>query len=193
MRKIVCFFAFIMLGSGPFAQNISKERAKEIFGNRFVPDNNVGFPFTEQDCRCRSGTYVVVFDGSYHLVQARYWPNLDEANDTLSLTQTLVVLKALEKTSFPNEGIEKKPFRYFFRTKDSGATKGSKKVVAYYDGTVIILDLPNMARSGVLEPNFLTYFMDDKNSVGFAQLPKGVKIKEKYYVDILTLIYLKKQ
>jgi len=193
MKKIMCFFALIMLGSGAFAQNISKDRAKEIFGDRLVLDNTAKFPFTEQDCRCRSGTWPVPISGLYYFVQARYSPNLDEANDTLSLSQTLAVLKILEKTGFPDTDGKMKPFRYFFMTKDRGLTNDSRKVVAYYEGESIILDLPNTAKSGVLEPGCLTYFIEDKDNqtfVSFAQLPKGVKVK-KQYVDILTIIFIK--
>ncbi|MFZ2310388.1 MAG: hypothetical protein WAW11_02490 [Patescibacteria group bacterium] len=208
MKKIllITIFSFSFLLS--FTQNISEQRAKELFGYRFISYQEAGFsnkieiPFAEEEIKYdfRSWLIPLNIDGkpTYKLIQARYSLGPKEIGDTLSLTKAQEIIELLSRIrpSFPNEEGTNQPFEYFFLTKDKAPIKSGmemSKAISYNNKQMLIIDLPINAKAGIMEANYISYLVDNRHGegvLGLTTLPNNFKTTKEQYVHILALVYL---
>lgn len=206
MRKILIFLMLGLLSFPGITQNVTNDRAKELFGYRYISPSEAGFPdnleipFSEEALKYDFLSWLVPMniDGlvEYRLIRA-VSPNQNAQSDTLNLldARKMICLLARIRPSFPNENGENEVFKYFFRVRDKTPSKFGmefRKTIAQNDDLILIVNLPSLAQAGVLKSNYISYLINDiegQSILGFETLPSSTPPMTERFISILTLTY----
>lgn len=200
----------MLMGFPIFAQDItSSSRVKELFGARFISMQEAGFtdsltiPFSEDMLRIDGTAWIVpmLVDGlpQYNLIQPEYSPAQHFNENVLNLADTEKMIQLLSKLrpNFPLEGDKViKPFEYFYMTSDTASSKHNlnyRKTISLYKDQILVVNLPENANIGELNPEYISFFVLNKNGsqvFGIEGLPDGAPQIEKQNIKILRLVLL---
>jgi len=208
LKKTLIILIFAFLSLTDFAQNITSSRAKELFGERFITAKEAGFPdslevpFTEDTIKYDFTSWLVPMSvkgvTQYRLIEARYAQNRDEKYDTLHLedAEKLICLMLKVRPNFPDQDNMKSKQKYFYRTKEPATSKNGmkfRKTISYYNDQLLVVDLPVVAIAGVIEHDYISYLIENKESglfLGFQPLPDDAPKFTEQGITILTLVYI---
>lgn len=177
MKTKIIFFV-LLISSYVSAQMVVPQQAKEIMKSHFVSLDEVRtlysdlpevkIPFTPQTLKNNPRSWLLpvktITGFKYLLVQANFinesyaLKNVEPVD--LKTTKEILILLAKLRPSFPEREDSKKPFKYFFRTRDYSFTKKNiifNKTISYNGKDFIIIDWPSDIEYGIIKKNYITY------------------------------------
>jgi len=197
-----------LLSFSGITQNITNSRAKELFGYRYISPREAGFsdnleiPFSEEAIKDDFSSWYLPINLNGEIKYRRLLLTDEiqippEKSDTLSLLEAKKVICLLAKIrpSFPNESGINEPLKYFFRVKDERPSQSGLKfrpIIAYNNGMTLIVNLPSLAKAGVLKSNYISYLIKTnygQDILGLAVLPNNMPPMTERFISILTLTY----